>query len=93
MIWFSEDVLTTEMIFENYLSRLKSIPIDEGDEDSMSLIPQPVSSTPGSAVDQFISPSLQVFIKKIYIFLYFNIFKIYLASTGYYLNVTTTFIF
>lgn len=60
MIWFSEDVLTTEMIFENYLNRLKSIPIDEGDEDSISLIPQPVSSTSGSAVDQFISPSLQV---------------------------------
>lgn len=60
MIWFSEDVLTTEMIFENYLNRLKSIPIDEGDEDSISLIPQPVSSTSGLTVDQFISPSLQV---------------------------------
>lgn len=70
MIWFSEDVLTTEMIFENYLSRLKSIPIDEGDEDSISLIPQPVSSAPGSAVDQFISPSLQVFI-----YAYYYIFK------------------
>lgn len=61
MIWFSEDVLTTEMIFENYLSRLRSIPIDEGDEDSISLIPRAVSATSGS-VDQFISPSLQVLI-------------------------------
>lgn len=60
MIWFSEDVLTTEMIFENYLSRLKNIPIDEGDEDSISLIPQAASATPGSAADQFVSPSLQV---------------------------------
>lgn len=60
MIWFSEDVLTTEMIFENYLCRLKSIPIDEGDEDSISLIPQPITATSGSAVDQFTSPSLQV---------------------------------
>lgn len=67
MIWFSEDVLTTEMIFENYLSRLKSIPIDEGDEDSISLIPQPVSSVSGSAVDQFVSPSLQVFKFFIYV--------------------------
>lgn len=65
MIWFSEDVLTTEMIFENYLSRLKSIPIDEGDEDSISLIAQPASVTSGSAVDQFISPSLQVLIANI----------------------------
>lgn len=62
MIWFSEDVLTTEMIFENYLSRLKSIPIDEGDEDSISLIPQPVSATSGSTVEQFTSPTLQVLI-------------------------------
>jgi len=79
MIWFSEDVLTTEMIFENYLSRLKSIPIDEGDEDSISLIPQPVSSASGSTVDQFTSPSLQVFNFFIYMYhiqlrcLYLNI--------------------
>ncbi|XP_050421392.1 dynein heavy chain, cytoplasmic isoform X3 [Adelges cooleyi] len=60
MIWFSEDVLTTEMIFENYLMRLKSIPIDEGDEDSISLIPQPLSVNSGPGNEQFISPSLQL---------------------------------
>lgn len=79
MIWFSEDVLTTEMIFENYLSRLKNIPIDEGDEDSISLIAQPASTTSGSAVDQFISPSLQVliadFIVLIDIYVHFYSFK------------------
>lgn len=32
MVWFSEDVLSLDMIFENYLSRTKSIPIDESDE-------------------------------------------------------------
>ncbi|XP_043279701.1 dynein heavy chain, cytoplasmic isoform X3 [Venturia canescens] len=33
MVWFSEDVLSTEMIFENYMMRLKNIPLEEGDED------------------------------------------------------------
>lgn len=35
MVWFSEDVLSTEMIFENYLLRLKNIPLEESDEDSL----------------------------------------------------------
>lgn len=34
MVWFSEDVLSTEMIFENYLSRLRNIPLEDSDEDS-----------------------------------------------------------
>ncbi|XP_037072682.1 LOW QUALITY PROTEIN: dynein heavy chain, cytoplasmic-like [Pollicipes pollicipes] len=33
MVWFSEDVLTTEMIFENYLSRLRRVPLEEGEEE------------------------------------------------------------
>ena len=33
MIWFSEDVLSTEMIFENFLLRLKNIPLEENEED------------------------------------------------------------
>ncbi|XP_055383630.1 dynein heavy chain, cytoplasmic isoform X2 [Condylostylus longicornis] len=33
MVWFSEDVLSTEMIFENYLSRLRHIPLEDTDED------------------------------------------------------------
>ena len=32
MVWFSEDVLSLDMIFENFLSRLKNISIDEGEE-------------------------------------------------------------
>lgn len=27
MVWFSEDVVTTEMLFENYLARLNSYPL------------------------------------------------------------------
>ncbi|XP_055310948.1 dynein heavy chain, cytoplasmic isoform X4 [Sitodiplosis mosellana] len=33
MVWFSEDVLSTEMIFENYLARLRNIPLEDADED------------------------------------------------------------
>ena len=33
MVWFSEDVLSTEMIFENYLMRLKNIAVEEGEEE------------------------------------------------------------
>ncbi|XP_055846761.1 dynein heavy chain, cytoplasmic isoform X3 [Episyrphus balteatus] len=33
MVWFSEDVLSTEMIFENYLLRLRNTPLEDGDEE------------------------------------------------------------
>lgn len=38
MVWFSEDILSVEMIFENYLSKLKNISLDEEDrgEDQSS---------------------------------------------------------
>lgn len=35
MVWFSEDVLSTEMIFENYLSRLRNIPLEDSDDDNV----------------------------------------------------------
>ncbi|XP_069984452.1 dynein heavy chain, cytoplasmic isoform X4 [Penaeus vannamei] len=34
MVWFSEDVLSVEMIFENFLSRLSNIPVEETEEDA-----------------------------------------------------------
>ncbi|XP_073982188.1 dynein heavy chain, cytoplasmic isoform X4 [Rhodnius prolixus] len=44
MVWFSEDVLSTEMIFENYLLRLKNIPLEESDEDSLGFAPKKIQS-------------------------------------------------
>uniref|UniRef100_A0A1X7SLT6 Uncharacterized protein n=1 Tax=Amphimedon queenslandica TaxID=400682 RepID=A0A1X7SLT6_AMPQE len=32
MVWFSEDILTLDMVFDHFILRLKSIPIAEGDE-------------------------------------------------------------
>ncbi|XP_012938795.1 cytoplasmic dynein 1 heavy chain 1 [Aplysia californica] len=33
MVWFSEDVLSTEMIFENYIQVLRHVPLEESEED------------------------------------------------------------
>ncbi|XP_017053188.1 dynein heavy chain, cytoplasmic isoform X2 [Drosophila ficusphila] len=54
MVWFSEDVLSTEMIFENYLSRLRSIPLEDGDDDFVGVI------KPAKDKEEEVSPSLQV---------------------------------
>ena len=34
MVWFSEDVLSLGMIFEHYLTRLRNISVDEGEEEA-----------------------------------------------------------
>ena len=31
MVWFSEDVLSLEMIFQNFLLRLRHVPVEEGE--------------------------------------------------------------
>uniref|UniRef100_A0A8C7FEC4 Cytoplasmic dynein 1 heavy chain 1 n=1 Tax=Oncorhynchus kisutch TaxID=8019 RepID=A0A8C7FEC4_ONCKI len=36
MVWFSEDVLSTDMIFNHFLARLRSIPLDEGEDETAS---------------------------------------------------------
>ena len=54
MVWFSEDVLSVEMIFENYLSRLSNIPVEETEED-IAFIKKTDKKT-----DDEITPTLQV---------------------------------
>merc|ERR1719193_188369 len=51
MVWFSEDVLSTEMIFNNYLSKLKQIPL-EGEDESFNM--------GRDKREEEISPTLQV---------------------------------
>ena len=34
MVWFSEDVLSVEMIFENFMQRLSNLPIEETEDDA-----------------------------------------------------------
>ena len=50
MVWFSEDVLSTEMIFSNYLNKLKQLPL-EGEDESFT----------GGRGEEEVSPTLQVF--------------------------------
>lgn len=52
MVWFSEDVLSTEMIFSNYLSKLKQIPL-EGEDESFSV-------GRGDKREEEVSPTLRV---------------------------------
>lgn len=37
MVWFSEDVLSTDMIFSNFLSRIRSIALDEGEDEAQRM--------------------------------------------------------
>lgn len=67
MVWFSEDVLSTEMIFENYLARLRHIPLEESDDDSLGFAPKKTQSE--VLKEEEISPAMQV--KEMYLYLFF----------------------
>jgi len=34
MVWFSEDVLSVDMMCENFMQRLRNVPVEEGEEDA-----------------------------------------------------------
>ncbi|XP_053373809.1 cytoplasmic dynein 1 heavy chain 1-like isoform X4 [Mercenaria mercenaria] len=53
MVWFSEDVLSVEMVFENYMLRLKSIPLDDTEEAETYKIGK-------QEQEEVVSPVLQV---------------------------------
>ncbi|XP_076442165.1 cytoplasmic dynein 1 heavy chain 1-like isoform X5 [Babylonia areolata] len=57
MVWFSEDVLSTDMIFEHYIQTLQNVPLEESEEDARYM-----SRTAGSAEgkEDQVSPTLQV---------------------------------
>ena len=56
MVWFSEDVLSLDMIFENFLSRLRNISIDDSEEDVRSRL---AKGTSAGGKDE-LSPTMQV---------------------------------
>ena len=58
MVWFSEDVLSTEMIFDNHLLQMKKVPVEEVEEEIRRIKPQ------GKAEDA-LSPTMQVWYKQI----------------------------
>jgi dynein heavy chain 1 len=54
MVWFSEDVLSVEMIYENFLTRLRYMPVEEGEEESRSRVRGPASE------EEEVSPAIAV---------------------------------
>lgn len=55
MVWFSEDILMTEMIFENYILKLKNIPLEGEDEREIG-----IGSKSTDKSDDVLSPTMQV---------------------------------
>ena len=60
MVWFSEEVLTFDMICENFLTRLRKIPMDEGEGMTMGTPLSTSMSTRQSSSETALSPTLQV---------------------------------
>ena len=54
MVWFSQDVLSTEMIFGNNLLIMKRVPVEEVEEETRRIKP------PGQNEDA-LSPTMQVY--------------------------------
>ncbi|XP_001636057.2 cytoplasmic dynein 1 heavy chain 1 isoform X2 [Nematostella vectensis] len=53
MVWFSEDVLSTEMIFDSNLTRMRKVPLEEAEEESRR-----IQSAPQG--EDVLSPSMQL---------------------------------
>lgn len=62
MVWFSEDVLSTEMIFENYLQLLRNVPVEEGDEDYRYKKKDEETVSPTLQVNYFLRLSAMFFV-------------------------------
>ena len=52
MVWFSQDVLSTEMIFDNNLLIMKRVPVEEVEEESRRVKPK--------GQEDALSPTMQV---------------------------------
>ena len=61
MVWFSEEVLTFDMICENFLTRLRKIPMDESEGLTMGTpLSTSLSNARQSTSETVLSPTLQV---------------------------------
>ncbi|KAF6768135.1 hypothetical protein AHF37_06451 [Paragonimus kellicotti] len=57
MVWFSEDVITPELVMEHFVRQLQNVPLDEGEEESMGFGIAAVSSeVAATSPDQLSSP-------------------------------------
>lgn len=60
MVWFSEDVLSVEMIFQHYLARLRHIPVQDTDDDAANSLLNQGQHNKDEQEDDGLSPTLQV---------------------------------
>ena len=61
MVWFSEDVLSLDMMFEHFLTRMRNISIDEGEEEVRGRLQIGKRAARSStSKDDTVSPTLQV---------------------------------
>ena len=59
MVWFSEDVVTLSMIFSNYLQTLKSVPLDDVDDDLIQKADAASGISAVLAVQQTVATTLE----------------------------------
>ncbi|KAJ1568194.1 Cytoplasmic dynein 1 heavy chain 1, partial [Cladochytrium tenue] len=52
MVWFSEDVLTYEMVFQNYFDTLRNVSLEDGDEEA------PLARKKSDEAEESVSPVL-----------------------------------
>ncbi len=61
MVWFSEEVVTPEMVIYNYLNALREIPLEESEEDLRHMLSRTrTTTTESSDADKALSPTMQV---------------------------------
>ena len=63
MVWFSEDVLSTDMIFSNYMMKLRNVPVEEGEEDTGGWGGSSIQRKQQNEQEEEINPSIQVAMK------------------------------
>ena len=69
MVWFSEDVLSLDMIFEHFLTRMRNISIDEGEKEVRGRLQIGKGAARSStSKDDTVSPTLQV-MKSLYMYI------------------------
>jgi len=57
MVWFSEEVLSVDMMCENFMQRLRNVPVEEGEEQVTA---RARASGTTAEADEDVPPSLNV---------------------------------
>lgn len=102
MVWFSEDVLSPEMIYENYLQTLRNVSLEEGEEElpkaalgeteetlSKTLQVMLLCSSTMTALMMWIKLYFYTFYEQIFEFFFYLDWKKWKAHTEFYTFLTS----